>query len=200
METRNIFPERESFIERNPKEKVLNQKGLVIWFTGLSGSGKSTLSKTLEQKLHHAGHLTQVLDGDKIRNGLNNDLGFSEKDRTENIRRIAEVSKLFCQCGIITISAFISPTVEIRQMARKIIGENDFFEVYLNTPIETCEKRDNKGLYQKARKGEIKNFTGISSPYEDPLNPNIIMDTTDQDIEKSTDIIFKEVIDLVKGR
>jgi adenylylsulfate kinase len=164
----------------------------------LSGSGKSTLSKSLEQRLHHAGYLTQVLDGDKIRNGLNNDLGFSAVDRNENIRRIAEVSKLFCQCGIITISAFISPTVEIRQMARKIIGENDFFEIYLNTPIETCEKRDNKGLYQKARKGEIKNFTGISSPYEDPLNPNLILDTTDQDIKESTDIIFKEIISLVK--
>ena len=194
MTDKNIFPDRDQFVSRKAKEKIIKQKGLVIWFTGLSAAGKSTLAMALEKKLEKDGCLTEVLDGDKIRNGLNNNLGFSSEDRIENIRRIAEVSKLFCNCGIITISAFISPTVEIRQMARKIIGRKDFFEVYVSTPIEICEKRDSKGLYKKAREGIIKDFTGISAPYEIPLDPNIIMDTSDKSIEEAVKEIYDEVL------
>ena len=194
MTDKNIFPDRDQFVSRKAKEKIIKQKGLVIWFTGLSAAGKSTPAMALEKKLEKDGCLTEVLDGDKIRNGLNNNLGFSSEDRIENIRRIAEVSKLFCNCGIITISAFISPTVEIRQMARKIIGRKDFFEVYVSTPIEICEKRDSKGLYKKAREGIIKDFTGISAPYEIPLDPNIIMDTSDKSIEEAVKEIYDEVL------
>ncbi len=197
MNNKNIFPEREQFVERPEKEKLLKQKGLVLWFTGLSGSGKSTLATAIEKKLHANGFMTQVLDGDKIRNGLNNNLGFNAEDRNENIRRIAEVSKLFCDCGIITISAFISPTIEIRQMAKQIISDEDFYEVHLSTPLETCEGRDIKGLYQRARNGEIKEFTGISAPYENPLNPNIILDTTNISIEEARDTIYNKIIDKI---
>jgi len=191
---KNIFPNRDQFISRKTKEKIIKQKGLVIWFTGLSAAGKSTLAMALERKLEKDGYLTEVLDGDKIRDGLSSNLGFSPEDRSENIRRIAEVSKLFCNCGIITISAFISPTVEIRQMARKIVGEKDFFEVYVSTPVEICEKRDNKGLYKKARQGIIKDFTGISAPYEIPLDPHIIMDTSNKTIEEAAKEIYDKVL------
>ncbi len=194
----NIFPDRDRFVSRSAKEMLLGQKGLVIWFTGLSGSGKSTLATALEQRLHEEGLLTEVLDGDKIRSGLNNNLDFSAEGRLENIRRIAEVSRLFCNCGIITLSAFISPTVKIRQMARDIIGDRDYFEIYLNTPIETCEKRDIKGLYKKAREGVIKDFTGVSSPYEAPLNPNMSIDTTDREVSDVIDEIIAAVEPLIK--
>lgn len=194
MSNKNIFPERDRFVYRKAKEKIIKQKGLVIWFTGLSAAGKSTLAMALERKLEKGGYLTEVLDGDKIRNGLNNNLGFSSEDRFENIRRIAEVSKLFCNCGIITISAFISPTVKIRQMARKIIGDKDFFEVYVSTPIDICEKRDNKGLYKKAREGIIKDFTGVTAPYEIPIDPDIIMDTSDKSVEEAVREIYDKVI------
>jgi len=167
----NLYPQIESMITREEKEKLLNQQGIVIWFTGLSGSGKSTLAFGLAGKLHEKGYLTQVLDGDFIRKGINNNLGFSMEDRNENIRRIAEVAKMFMNCGIITICAFISPTRSIRDMARSIIGKENFFEIYLSTPLEVCEKRDKKGIYKKARAGEIKEFTGISSPYESPEKP-----------------------------
>ena len=187
--TDNIFPDNEYFLGRPVKEKLLNQSGLVIWFTGLSGSGKSTLAFYLEQMIFKQGILTQVLDGDKIRDGLNNNLGFSNEDRIENIRRIAEVSRLFCDCGIVTISAFISPTHSIRSMARNIIGDDSFFEVFLNTPVEICEKRDIKGLYKKARAGIIKDFTGISSPYENPVNANLTLYTSSFSIEESVKII-----------
>lgn len=194
----NIFPEREEFISRSQKQKLIKQKGLVIWFTGLSGSGKSTLARAVEQKLHAEKYLTEVLDGDKIRSGLNSNLDFTVEGRIENIRRIAEVSRLFCNCSVITLSAFISPTVSIRQMAREIIGEKDYFEVYLSTPIETCEQRDIKGLYKKAREGVIKDFTGVSSPYEAPLKPNLILDTTNRTVEDSVDEIYQAIHPLIR--
>ena len=162
----NIYPIFEKMLQRKDREALLKQKGIMIWFTGLSGSGKSTLAIALEGELYKQGILCRILDGDNIRSGINNNLGFSEADRTENIRRIAEVSKLFVDCGIVTIAAFISPTHAIRRMASEIIGEDDFLEVYVSTPIEECERRDVKGLYAKARRGEIKEFTGISSPFE----------------------------------
>jgi adenylylsulfate kinase len=195
---KNIFPEMFNFIEKSEKESLLKQKSLVIWFTGLSGAGKSTLAQGLETLLFFDGILTQVLDGDKIRNGLNKNLGFSEDDRVENIRRIAEVSKLFCECGIITISAFISPTHYIRKMAENIIGKDNFFEIYVSTPITTCEIRDKKGLYIKARTGIIPNFTGISAPYEPPINPKISIDTTNLSIDESVKIIYNKIISLIK--
>jgi adenylylsulfate kinase len=191
--TENIFPDKERFLGKAEKEEFLNQKGLVIWFTGLSGSGKSTLAFSLEQLIFKKGILTQVLDGDKIRDGLNSNLGFSNEDRIENIRRIAEVSSLFCECGIVTISAFISPTHSIRAMARNIIGSESFFEIYLNTPIEICENRDIKGLYKKARAGLIKDFTGVSSPYENPMDANLMLDTSVYSIEESTRIIYEKI-------
>jgi adenylylsulfate kinase len=196
--TKNIFPDKDSFLGRSEKENLLNQRGLVVWFTGLSGSGKSTLAFSLEQLIYKEGFLTQVLDGDKIRNGLNSNLGFSDEDRIENIRRIAEVSKLFCDSGIVTISAFISPTNSIRAMARDIIGNDKFFEVFLNPPIEICEKRDIKGLYKKAREGTIKDFTGVSSPYENPGNANLTIDTSVISIEESTLLIYNNILKFIK--
>lgn len=165
----------------------------MIWFTGLSGSGKSTLAIALERELYKRGFLTRILDGDNIRSGINNNLGFSEADRTENIRRIAEVSKLFVDCGIVTIAAFISPTRAIRQMAREIIGKDDFLEVYVSTPLEECEKRDVKGLYKKARKGEIRDFTGISAPFEAPLHPFLEIDTSCHSLEESVKILLEAI-------
>jgi adenylylsulfate kinase len=181
-------------ISRAKKEKLLNQKGLVIWLTGLSGSGKTTLALALEKKLFETGRLTQVLDGDIVRQGLCKDLGFSETDRKENIRRIAEVSKLFSQSGIVTLSAFISPTNAVRQMAKDIIGTTDYFEVFVSTPLETCEKRDPKGHYKKARSGELKEFTGISSPFEIPVNPDFTIDTTNLSVQESVETLFNAVI------
>ena len=168
----NIFPTT-AILQRTDKEKLLGQKGIAIWFTGLSGSGKTTIAIALEKELNAKGLLTQILDGDNIRTGINNNLGFSDTDRSENIRRIAEVTKLFVNCGIITICCFVSPTEEIRNNAKSIIGENDFIEVFVNTPLEVCEQRDVKGLYAKARKGEIKDFTGINAPFEAPVKPSI---------------------------
>ncbi|MGD2036180.1 MAG: adenylyl-sulfate kinase [Bacteroidales bacterium] len=196
--TENIFPDRDKFLERPAKEHLLKQHGLVIWFTGLSGAGKSTLAIALERKLYAGGLLTQVLDGDKIRNGLNNNLGFTEEERIENIRRIAEVSKLFSDCGVVAISAFISPTDAIRSMARNIIGNQNFFEVYVSTPVGICEQRDPKGLYKKARAGIIKNFTGISAPYEAPADANLVIDTTDCSVEEAAEVIFGKVFSLIK--
>jgi adenylylsulfate kinase len=194
----NIFPERDSFLGRPEKELLLKQHGLVIWFTGLSGSGKSTLAIDLEKMLYKHAILTQVLDGDKIRSGLNKNLGFSEEDRIENIRRIAEVGRLFCESGIVTISAFISPTHSIRRMAQRIIGSENFFEIYLNTPIDICELRDTKGLYKKARAGIIKDFTGVSSVYEAPEEPKMVIDTSDILIEDCTRMIYNKIIPLIR--
>lgn len=194
----NIFPNRDQILEREDKEKLLNQHGLVIWFTGLSASGKSTLAVALEKKMYARGLLTQVLDGDKIRNGLNSNLGFTADDRIENIRRIAEVSRLFSDCGVIAISAFISPTQEIRHMARKIIGDKNFFEVYVSTPIEVCEERDPKGLYKKARKGLISDFTGVSAPFEVPDDAQLSIDTSGYTVEEATQLIFNSVSSLIR--
>lgn len=190
----NIHPIFERTLQRADKEKFLNQRAKVIWMTGLSGSGKSTIAIGLEKALNEMGYLTQILDGDNVRTGINNNLGFSEEDRTENIRRIAEVSKLFLNCGVITINSFVSPTNEIRQQAKDIIGKEDFIEVFVNTPLEICEQRDVKGLYKKARKGEIKNFTGINAPFEAPEHPEIEILTENKSIEESVQDVLNHVL------
>ncbi|MBT7619485.1 MAG: adenylyl-sulfate kinase, partial [Flavobacteriales bacterium] len=158
-EKENIFTVFDDILQRKDKEELLNQKSKVIWMTGLSGSGKTTIAKGVERYLHSQGIVNQLLDGDNIRVGISNNLTFSSEDRSENIRRISEVSKLFMNCGIVTLNCFVSPTIAIRQIAKDIIGEENFIEVYINASIETCEDRDVKGLYQKARNGEIKDFT-----------------------------------------
>lgn len=177
-------------IKRENREKVLKQKGVVLWFTGLSGSGKSTVASALEGRLYNMGYLTYLLDGDNLRYGLNSDLGFTSEDRTENIRRVSEVAKLFVDAGIITITTFISPFKEDRNSARKLLGE-DFIEVYVDCPLDVCEKRDPKGIYRKAREGKIKNFTGIDSPYEKPDNPEITVKTFENTEEQCVDKIVK---------
>lgn len=169
----NIFPIYDKVLGRDYKEKLLKQKGTVIWMTGLSGSGKTTLAIGLEKLLYEKGYLVEVMDGDNARSGINSNLGFSDEDRKENIRRIAEISKLFVNCGIITINSFVSPSDALRNMAKQIIGEKDFHLVYINTPLAICETRDPKGLYAKARRGEIKNFTGISAPFEAPAKADL---------------------------
>ena len=183
-------------VDRNKLEKMRGHKGIVIWFTGLSGSGKSTLANALNEVLHLEGLSTFILDGDNIRHGLCKDLGFSDKDREENIRRIGEVANLFMNAGIITITAFVSPFISDRNKVRKIIGSKDFIEVYCAADIKVCEERDTKGLYRKARLGEIKDFTGISSPYEAPENPEIVIDTGSlnlkESVEKVLDFLKKE--------
>lgn len=195
---KHIYPIFDRMLQRNDREKLLWQKGIMLWFTGLSGSGKSTLAIALERELYNSGILCRILDGDNIRTGINNNLGFTEADRVENIRRIAEVAKLFVDCGVVTIAAFISPTEQIRQMAADIIGKDDFFEIYVNTPLEVCEERDVKGLYKKARQGEIKNFTGISAPFEAPLNPAITIDTSACSLEESINLLKKIIIPQIK--
>lgn len=197
MAENNIHPIFDRILSREEKESFLNQKGLVIWMTGLSGSGKSTIAIGLEKKLHDAGVLTQVLDGDNVRTGINNNLGFSESDREENIRRIAEVSKLFLNCGIVCINCFVSPTIAIRKKAKSIIG-NDFVEVFINTPLEECEKRDVKGLYKKARAGEIKDFTGINAPFEAPLTADVVIETKGKSIEESVEQLYEFIIKKIK--
>ena len=183
-------------IDRNELEKMRGHKGMVLWFTGLSGSGKSTLANALNEVLHRDGLSTYILDGDNIRHGLCKDLGFSDKDREENIRRIGEVANLFMNAGIITITAFVSPFIRDRNKVREIIGSKDFIEVYCAADIDVCEKRDTKGLYKKARLGDIKNFTGISSPYEAPENPEIIVDTGALDLKESVE----KIINYLKNR
>ncbi len=164
-------------INRQAKENILHQKGKVLWFTGLSGAGKSTIADQLEKKFLEEGILSKILDGDELRNGLNNNLGFSEADRMENIRRTAEVAKLLCDMGVMVIVSLISPTQAMRDLARRIVGCGDFMEVYINSSLQVCEYRDVKGLYKKARTGEIPNFTGITAPYEIPVCPDLIIDT-----------------------
>ncbi|MEO1213782.1 MAG: adenylyl-sulfate kinase [Bacteroidota bacterium] len=186
----NIHPIFDQIISREEKEGFLKQKSVVLWLTGLSGSGKSTLAKALERKLQDAGFFSKLLDGDNIRSGLNNNLGFSLEDRKENIRRISEAARLFLDGGIVTICSFVSPTREIRDMAREIIGEQDFLEVYVNAPLEVCEARDVKGLYKKARAGEIKGFTGIDSPFEAPENPFAEIKTHEEELETSAEKLF----------
>ena len=191
---KNLVPVHHEILNRKEKEELLNQKSVVLWLTGLSGAGKTTLAKYLEQELFSLGYLTQVLDGDNIRTGINSNLGFSDADRHENIRRIAEISKLFLQCGIITINCFISPTDDIRETARAIIGKDDFIEVFVNAPLTVCEERDTKGLYSKARRGEIKEFTGITSPFENPRHADIEIRTDLLSIDESVSKILTFVL------
>ncbi len=190
----NIYPIFDRMMSRDDKEQLLRQRGMMLWFTGLSGSGKSTVAIALERELHNRGLLCRILDGDNIRSGINNNLGFSAEDRVENIRRIAEVGRLFVDTGIITIAAFISPNNQLREMAAEIIGKDDFVEVFVSTPLEECEKRDVKGLYAKARRGEIKNFTGISAPFEAPEHPDITLDTSKLPVEESVKILLDYVL------
>jgi adenylylsulfate kinase len=194
----NIFPVFGDLMQRHHKEAQLKQRARAFWLTGLSGSGKTTIAKGLEKELHRLGFFTQVLDGDNIRAGLNGNLGFSEEDRTENIRRIGEVSKLFVDAGIVTINCFVSPTRAIRAQARDIIGNDDFLEVFVNTPLEVCEQRDVKGLYVKARAGEIKNFTGIDAPFEAPEHPSINLKTADQSVDESVAELLNFVLEHIK--
>ena len=194
----NIYPIFSKMQSRQEKEAFLGQKGMTLWFTGLSGSGKSTVAVAMEEALAGKGIFCRIIDGDNVRCGLNAGLGFSPEDRKENIRRVAEVCKLFTQTGIVTLATFISPTRELRGMAKEIIGEDDFIEVYVSTPIEECERRDVKGLYAKARRGEIKEFTGVSAPFEAPLSPDIEIDTSALDIEESVEKIISAVMPKIK--
>ncbi len=200
MENNNIYPIFDRMMTRGDKEALLGQRSLMVWFTGLSGSGKSTIAIALERELHQRGLLCRILDGDNIRSGINNNLGFSEADRVENIRRIAEVSKLFVDTGIITIAAFISPSNDIREKAADIIGRDDFVEVYVSTPIEECERRDVKGLYAKARRGEIKNFTGISAPFEAPEHPALTLDTSVLSLEESVHKLLELILPRIQKK
>lgn len=190
----HIYPIFDKMLGRADKEQLLGQHGLMVWMTGLSGSGKSTLAIALERELQQRGILCRILDGDNIRSGINNNLGFSPEDRRENIRRIAEVSKLFVDTGIVTIAAFISPNEELRRMAAGIVGEADFFEIYVNTPLNVCEQRDVKGLYAKARRGEIREFTGISAPFEAPTSPALTIDTSTSPLGESVNTILNEIL------
>ena len=179
----NIHTTFDKIKDRREKEIYLKQRAKVIWFTGLSGSGKTTLASLLEKRLFELNYFCQILDGDNVRSGINKNLKFTDEDRVENIRRIAEVSKLFMNCGIILLCSFISPTNEMRSMAKEIIGEGDFLEIFVDTPLEVCEQRDPKGLYKKARAGEIKNFTGISAPFEVPEKPFLRVDNANPDLD-----------------
>jgi len=183
----------EHTITQEHREQLLNQKGAVLWFTGLSGSGKSTVANEVAYQLHQQGKLTYVLDGDNIRHGLNKNLGFSPEDRAENIRRISEVANLFCDAGIITMTAFISPYQKDRNICRQLVGEGRFFEIHVMACLDTCEQRDPKGLYKKARSGEIKEFTGISAPYEVPDKPELIIDTDKYNVEESAQLVIQKL-------
>ena len=199
-EEKNIFTIFDDILQRKDKEELLNQKSKVIWMTGLSGSGKTTIAKAVERYLYSIGILNQLLDGDNSRVGISNNLSFSEKDRAENIRRIAEVSKLFLNCGVVTLNCFVSPTIKIRKIAKDIIGEENFIEVYINASVETCENRDVKGLYKKARTGEIKDFTGISSPFEAPENPELEINTSELSIDESVQKVLDYILPKIKNK
>lgn len=175
----------------------MNQKPKLIWFTGLSGSGKSTLAVQLEAALYAAGFKTYLLDGDNIRSGLNKDLTFTDDGRVENIRRISEVCKLFLDAGVVLLSAFISPFQADREQVKSIVGEDNYIEVFVDAPLEVCEQRDVKGLYKKARTGEVKNFTGISSPYERPTHPDVVIATDELSVEQSIDVLMKAIVPLL---
>ena len=196
----NIFTIFDDILQREDKEKLLNQKSKVVWMTGLSGSGKTTIAKGVERHLHSQGILNQLLDGDNIRVGISNNLTFSSEDRGENIRRISEVSKLFMNCGVVTLNCFVSPTIEIRNIAKEIIGRENFIEVYINASVKTCESRDVKGLYKKARRGEIKDFTGISVPFEAPENPEIEINTSELSIEESVKKVLDYILPKIKNK
>jgi len=195
---KDIFPIFHKLLDRSQKEALLKQKGIVIWMTGLPASGKTTFAVALEKALHEKGLLCTVLDGDNMRSGINNNLNFSEEGRKENIRRVAEVSKLFLQCGVITINSFVSPTEELRNLAKSIIGEKDFKLVYVNTPIEVCETRDSKGLYAKARRGEIKDFTGVNASFETPISADLEIKTPEHSFEENLKMIVEFVLPKIK--
>ncbi len=193
--TKNVI-EQDYYLDRSDRQNLLGQKSALLWFTGLSGSGKSTIANEVSKTLHEKGCLNYVLDGDNIRLGINKDLGFTSEDRSENLRRIAEIGKLFIDAGVICIAAFVSPEIKQREAVKNIVGENDFIEIFVDTPLATCESRDVKGLYKKARKGEIKNFTGISAPYEKPVNPDIIISTEG----KSPQDCARKILELIAER
>jgi adenylylsulfate kinase len=197
---RNIHTVFDQILGRREKEKILKQHARIIWMTGLSGSGKTTIARGIELELNRRLFLTQILDGDNIRSGINNNLGFSEADRFENIRRISEVSKLFLNCGIICINSFISPTRKIREIAYNIIGRENIIEVFVNAPLDVCEQRDTKGLYKKARDGKIKHFTGIDSPFEAPVNPDIELRTDQLTIEASLEKCMRYILPVLTYR
>jgi len=190
MEATHIYPIFDRMESREEKERRLGQHGLTVWFTGLSGSGKSTIAIALERELSARGILCRILDGDNVRSGINANLGFSPDDRRENIRRIAEVCRLFTETGIVTLAAFVSPQRELREMARRIVGPEDFVEIYVSTPLSECERRDVKGLYAKARRGEIAEFTGISAPFEAPGHADLTLDTAQLRVEESVERIL----------
>ncbi len=195
---KHLHPIHHLLLSRSEREAFLGQRSRVVWLTGLSGSGKSTIAHLAERMLFQNGVFCQVLDGDNIRTGINANLGFSQADRTENIRRIAEVAKLYLHSGVVAICSFISPTREMRNMARQIIGEEDFIEVYVKAPLELCERRDVKGLYAKARRGEIEAFTGISSPYEEPDRPALVLYTDRESPETSAEKLLAFLLPIVK--
>jgi adenylylsulfate kinase len=197
MMSTNLYP-IQTKVSAAAREQLLGQRAHLIWFTGLSGSGKSTLAVQLEAQLHGEGYKTYLLDGDNIRSGLNKNLSFTDEGRVENIRRIGEVAKLFLDAGIVVLSAFISPFQADRDHVKKIVGEENFFEVFVHAPIEVCEARDVKGLYKKARAGEVKNFTGIDSPYEPPVNPDLQINTDKESVEHSVELLMKAVIPKIK--
>ena len=193
----HIHPIHDRLLQRADREQFLNQRSYALWLTGLSGSGKSTIAPHLDRRLYNEGFFAQVLDGDNIRSGINSDLGFGVADRAENIRRIAEIARLYTNSGIITINSFISPTIASRQMAKDIIGASNFLEVFINTPLEICEARDVKGLYKKARAGQIKQFTGIDAPYEAPIQPDLEVKTAEQTIEESVAVIYDYLLPII---
>lgn len=182
-------------VRKKERQELHGHKSMILWFTGLSGSGKSTLCAAIEKRLHEQGMSTYILDGDNVRHGINENLGFSPEDRTENIRRIGEISKLFVDAGIITLTAFISPYRKDRNHVRELVSSNEFIEIYVKCSLKECERRDPKGLYQKARSGEIKDFTGISAPYEQPIHPEIIIDNENQLIEESVNQVINYLIE-----
>ena len=194
----NIHPIFDRTESRTDKERLLGHRGTVVWFTGLSGSGKSTLAIALERELSARGILCRILDGDNVRCGINAGLGFSEADRRENIRRVAEVCRLFVDTGVVVLACFVSPTRELRGMAREIVGARDFCEVYVATPLAECERRDVKGLYAKARQGGIRDFTGISAPFEEPEHPALCIDTSGRSVGECTDRVLETILPEIK--
>ena len=193
----HIYPVFDKMLPREAKEELLGQRGAVIWMYGLSGSGKSTLANLLERRLHEEGKMVKVLDGDNVRSGLNSNLGFSDEDRLENIRRVAEVAKLFADSGIVTVTSFITPNNELRDIAREVIGDDDLLEVYVKASFETCAERDPKGLYAKVKAGEVKQFTGKDSAFEEPSRPDLIIDTETLSEDDALEQLFSAVLAMI---
>ena len=193
----HIYPVFDKMLPREAKEELLGQRGAVIWMYGLSGSGKSTLANLLERRLHEQGKMVKVLDGDNVRSGLNSNLGFSDEDRLENIRRVAEVAKLFADSGIVTVTSFITPNNELREIAREVIGDDDLLEVYVKASFETCAERDPKGLYAKVKAGEVKQFTGKDSAFEEPSRPDLIIDTETLSEDDALEQLFSAVLAMI---